>query len=73
MSIPFEILLQFKFTQRESQIALLIPHGKTNKEICKTLAISEKTVKFHIGNIYKKCKIKCRKELIELFDKLCKG
>lgn len=38
--------------------------GKSNKEIAETLFVSEKTIKFHLTNIFQKCFVKSRLELI---------
>jgi len=41
-------------TQRELQILQLVIEGKTNKAIAGEIYISEKTVEFHLDNIYTK-------------------
>ncbi|MFU0801454.1 MAG: Stage 0 sporulation A-like protein [Xylanivirga thermophila] len=41
-------------TPREIEVLLLIADGKNNKEIADELYISEKTVKNHVSNIFKK-------------------
>lgn len=41
-------------TQRETEVLLHIAEGKNNREIADDLFISEKTVKNHISNIFKK-------------------
>ena len=41
-------------TQRELQILQLVIAGKTNKAIAWEVDISEKTVEFHLDNIYSK-------------------
>ncbi|HKY54526.1 MAG TPA: helix-turn-helix transcriptional regulator [Anaerolineales bacterium] len=41
-------------TQRELQILQLVMAGKTNKAIAIEIDISEKTVEFHLDNIYSK-------------------
>lgn len=41
-------------TQRESEVLMLISEGLNNREIADTLYISEKTVKNHVSNIFKK-------------------
>ena len=41
-------------TQRESEVLMLISEGLSNREIADTLYISEKTVKNHVSNIFKK-------------------
>ena len=42
------------FTERELQVAALIAEGQSNKEISTSLAISEPTVKKHVGKILEK-------------------
>jgi DNA-binding CsgD family transcriptional regulator len=44
----------FSLTPSEIQIADLIKHGKTSKEIALMLYISPKAVSFHRGNLRKK-------------------
>ena len=41
-------------TQRELQILQLVIEGKTNKAIAYEIQISEKTVEFHLDNLYSK-------------------
>jgi DNA-binding NarL/FixJ family response regulator len=41
-------------TQRELQILQLVIEGKTNKAIAHEVQISEKTVEFHLDNVYSK-------------------
>ncbi len=47
-------------TQRELEVLGLIAEGMINKEIAKKLYISEKTVKNHVSNIFKKLKVSDR-------------
>lgn len=54
----------FGFSAREQEIFALIILGMTNAEIAGTLYITESTVKFHIGNIFKKSGFTRRSELI---------
>jgi len=50
---PFEEPL----SRRELDVLMLIARGKTNKEIGEELFISEKTVKNHITNIFRKIQV----------------
>ncbi len=43
-----------KMTGRESEILEWVAKGKSNWEISMILSISERTVKYHVGNIYRK-------------------
>ncbi len=53
-----------KLSKREQQVAMHISLGKTNRAIGDDLFISERTVKFHANNIYKKLKVSNRSTLI---------
>lgn len=55
--------LKHKLTKKEENIARLILHGCSNKQIARQLFISEKTVKTHIGHIFKKLGIRSRFQL----------
>jgi len=55
--------LKNKLTKKEEKIAQLILQGFSNKDIAKEMFISEKTVKTHIGHIFKKLGIKSRYQL----------
>lgn len=47
-------------TSRELQILKLILAGYTNKAIAVEVVISEKTVEFHLDNIYRKIGLRTR-------------
>lgn len=47
-------------TKREVEILILIANGQINKEIANSLNISERTVKNHISNIFKKIMVNDR-------------
>ena len=59
-----EYSARFGFSAREQEILALIIRGMSNAEIAGTLYITESTVKFHIGNIFKKSGFTRRSELI---------
>jgi DNA-binding CsgD family transcriptional regulator len=61
------LIEQYHITEREKDIMDLIVLGKTNKAIGEQLYISEKTVKNHIYNLYKKLGINSRFELMGLY------
>lgn len=49
-----------KLTKREIEVLKLITQGLLNKEIADLLCISEKTVKNHVSNIFKKIEVSDR-------------
>ncbi len=56
------------FTKREQDIMLLVCKGCRNKEIAKRLFINEKTVKYYMSRIFKKLKVRNRRELSNIFS-----
>ncbi len=57
-------LTQRGLSRREVEVALKIFEGKTNQEAANDLFVVEKTIKFHLTNIYKKFDLKNRSGLI---------
>lgn len=51
-------------TDREIEVANQVFKGLSNREIGTKLFISEKCVKFHVTNIFKKYKVKSRAQLM---------
>lgn len=47
-------------TKKEQAVANLLVQGLTNKEMSIQLGVTEKAVKFHLTNIYKKSNVKNR-------------
>jgi DNA-binding NarL/FixJ family response regulator len=47
-------------SQREAQVLRLVADGKTNREIADELALSHKTVKRHLDNIFDKLGVSSR-------------
>ena len=45
---------QQKLTSRQTQIAMLISEGLSNKEVGRRLKLAEGTIKLHLHNIYTK-------------------
>lgn len=56
-------------TRREQQILELVAAGKSNKEVGKTLSITEKTVKHYMSNILQKLQVRNRVEAALLAQK----
>src|ERR1700760_2955964 len=59
-----DILTQKGLSNREAEVAELVTKGLSNKEVANQLFVTEKTVKFHLTNIYKKMNVKSRAQLI---------
>ncbi len=51
-------------TNREREVVRLLLQGKSNKLIALALGISDRTVEFHLRNIYSKSQVSSRIELI---------
>ncbi len=50
-------------TQREQEIATLVGNGENNKQIAQRLSISERTVKAHLSEVFRKLNIEDRLKL----------
>jgi DNA-binding NarL/FixJ family response regulator len=62
-----DFLNYYQFTQRESEILILIAaFGFSNREIAQQCVISEKTVQNHIANIMKKIGVRNTRQLFSL-------
>lgn len=51
-------------TYREADVVVKVCAGHSNKEVGAKLFVTEKTVKFHLTNIYKKAAVVSRAQLI---------
>lgn len=58
-----------ELTQREMEVLYFLSQGLMNKEIAYHLAISERTVRFHLKNIYEKLGCSSRGEAIALINR----
>jgi len=56
-------LVAHALTLRESDVACLVSHGLSNKEIARELHLTEGTVKMHLHHIYEKLNLSCRTQL----------
>jgi two-component system response regulator DctR len=59
--------LREQLSLREQQIAELIAHGSTNRDIAEKLAISVRTVEVHRAHIFEKLNVKNAIELVTVF------
>jgi DNA-binding CsgD family transcriptional regulator len=66
-SIDDGLFAKFETSPREQEIIELILQGHTYQKIGEMLYISPNTVKTHVSNIYTKCRVKSRYELMVLF------
>jgi DNA-binding NarL/FixJ family response regulator len=55
-----------KFTPAEQGVLALLQIRLSNKEIAAKMEISERTVKFHLGNIFRKMDLHDRYSLIDM-------
>lgn len=53
-----------QLTSRERAVALEVAKGATNKEIARTLNITERTVKAHLGSAFNKLNVRDRLQLV---------
>lgn len=51
-------------TARERDVALAVAAGKSNKEVARQLDITERTVKAHLGAVFRKLHIRDRMQLV---------
>lgn len=57
-------LRQKGLSHREAEVAKYVSKGLCNKEVASALFVTEKTIKFHLTNIYRKMGVKNRAQLI---------
>lgn len=60
----YERIHQEKLTAREREVLQLLARGLRNKEIATRLTVSERTVSFHLANIYAKLHVSGRTEAL---------
>ena len=53
-----------QFTERHKQIAALLMHGMSNKEIGRQLGIAAGTVKVHLAEMYARMEVSSRGKLV---------
>ncbi|GEM_PF-6302267 len=67
--LPLLFVEDHSISRREAEIVNALRQGLTSKEIGGRLFISERTVEAHIYNIYRKCGVSNRVELINLISR----
>jgi DNA-binding CsgD family transcriptional regulator len=65
----------YGLSPREEEVVKLVVHGFSNRQISRTLHISENTVQRHLSNIFEKVGVRSRKELLKrlFFENLLPG
>ena len=56
-----------QLTPRETQIALFVAEGRSNREVAASLYVTPKTVEFHLTRVYRKLGLRSRSELARAF------
>jgi len=64
MSYLKSCLYEQGLSRRETEVVVLVLQGLTNKQVADKLCVAEKTVKFHLTNIYKRMKISRRSQIV---------
>ena len=59
-----EYFLKKNLSKSEVEVVILVLQGLINREVANRLCVAEKTIKFHLGNAYKKLNISRRSQLI---------
>ena len=54
------LIAKFDLTEREYEVLLLLAEGKSNQEIAEKIHVSESTVKYHLGLVYRRLGVKRR-------------
>lgn len=67
------LVTEFSLTERETEVLGHLCDQRTASWIADKLFISVSTVNVHIKNIYRKCNVHSRQELLDLLDKGCMG
>ena len=67
--LPGEFIREYQISAREKEVLPLLCDGMSSKDIAENLFISPRTVENHIRNIYRKCGVKRRLELVKLIGR----
>jgi DNA-binding CsgD family transcriptional regulator len=67
--LPGAFIREYDLTRREAEIAALVCRGDSSRQIADALCISPRTVDTHIQNLYRKCDLGRRVELIALVQR----
>jgi DNA-binding CsgD family transcriptional regulator/tetratricopeptide (TPR) repeat protein len=61
---PGEAVIQELLTRAERRVAEAVASGLSNREVAASLYVSEKTVEFHLHNVYRKLSVRSRTQLV---------
>ena len=64
--VPGDLVQAMRLTARETEVVRALLDGMTSREAAERLFISQRTVETHVSNIYRKCGIGNRVELVRL-------
>ncbi len=59
-----------QLTEHEIQVLRLVAQGLTNKEIANTLDIAERTVEYHLGEIFQRLNVSSRTAAVVTAEKM---
>lgn len=63
-SPPPAALSQAALTAREAEVLRALSNGVSNREIARDLTLSERTVKYHLSNVYRKLGVRGRTDAV---------
>jgi DNA-binding NarL/FixJ family response regulator len=64
---------QYRLSQRQKQVLTMLVGGTAPKDIARRLAISPITIRRHAEEIYRKCGVRCQRELLALIARTTMG
>jgi DNA-binding CsgD family transcriptional regulator len=67
--VPEPFFGDFGISPREREIVEALRSGSTSREIGEKLFISQRTVETHLNNVYRKCRVGNRVELVNLINR----
>ena len=71
--LPSDLIQAMRLTAREAEVVRTLVEGITSKDAAERLFISQRTVETHIRNVYRKCGVANRVELVRLVAKYRAG
>ncbi|GAA3911380.1 response regulator transcription factor [Litoribacillus peritrichatus] len=68
--IRVSVARQYRITQRQAEVLVLLGEGLSNKQICRRLELTEATVKFHLKAIFLALDVHNRTECVSVARRL---